>query len=262
MEETLIKTGLSKLQAEAYLYLLSSGSSAPKELMNKLNISRTNTYKVLESLEHLELVIRNKNNKKVMYSPADPAALSSLVAEKRNNIIALEQNINQAMQQLRNSYSKHNSTVNVTAKTGKQAMIEAYKEQSKRKQPIYFYKTRTDIPFMGFETMDKIRRWQGKETTRFGITPDAPEGPLSKEIDERTRLTRTWINDKSYTAPVEWSVSDDRLLIQVFEGNGTVLSIDNALIADAFKQIWQLSDGAIRSNPAYKSMPKKAKRLV
>jgi sugar-specific transcriptional regulator TrmB len=263
VEQTLMNAGLTKLQAQAYLYLIEHGTVVPKELTDKLDISRTNAYKVLDSLEELQLVNKIEINKKIVYSPADPTALASLVAEKRNDVIAVEQSINIAIQQLRSTYTKQNKNTILTTRTGKKAMIKAYEEQAELKQSIYFYKTRADIPFMGFEAMDKIRRLQGKKALkRFAITTDSPEAPLNNEIDASTNLNRTWISENSYTAPVEWSVSGDQLLIQVFNNKGATVVIDNTFIAEAFKQIWKLSDNALRSKPSYKQLPLRAKRLI
>jgi sugar-specific transcriptional regulator TrmB len=263
MELILINSGLTQLQAQTYLYLLENGPSAPKSLLGHLKISRTNAYKVLESLEDLDLVTKEEIDKKLVYSPKDPSSLASLVAEKRNNIIALEQNVDRAIQQLRKSYAKQYKGVSIVAKSGSHSIIKAYEDQAELGQPIYFFKSRTDITFMGFEAMDRIRRLQAKKVTkRFGITPDTPEGAKNIKIDESTNLKRTWIDDKSYTAPVEWSVSDNQLLIQVFDDKGTAVVIKNNHIADAFRQIWDLSDEALRNNPSYSSKPLKAKRVI
>ena len=263
MEQILINAGLTILQAQTYLYLLEHGPTMHKVLTNNLKISRTNAYKVLGSLEDLELVNKTEVNKKLAFSPSDPTMLSSLVAEKRNTLIAMEQNIDKAIQQLRKVYSKQTKDTLVTTVTSKQAMLRAYEEQSELRQPIYFYKSRTDIPFMGFETMDRIRRIQGRRALiRFGITPDSPEAALNEKIDDSANLKRTWIDDKSYTAPVEWSVSGDQLLIQLFDDRGIAIVIRNNLIADAFKQIWKLTDRALKNSPDYKLKPLKAKRIV
>lgn len=261
MEEILIRAGLTKLQAESYLYLIENGPSAPKELIKKLKISRTNTYKVLESLEDINLVERDDKSKKIIYIPSDPTALSSLVAEKRNRVISLEHHVDTAIRQLRTKYSKNNSTLEVITKQGKEAMIMAYENQANYKQPIYFYKTRVDIPFLGYEIMDKIRKEQAKLVPRrYGITPDSTEAPQSKHIDESTNLTRTWVEEKAYTMPVEWSVAGDELLIQLFDGEGSLIRIKNGLVAEAFRQIWTITDKSLRLFPDYQNKPHNAKR--
>lgn len=263
MEELLIKTGLTELQAQVYLYLLKNGATLPPYLTERLKITRTNTYKVLESLEKLGLVSKETTGSKIVYTAEDPAALVSLVAEKRNNIIALEKNVNNAMQQLRKSFARSQSDTKVHIRAGKDAIVKEYDRQAELRQPIYFVKTRADIPFMGFEVMNTVRAKQGALAPhRYGITPDSPEASANTAIDKHTHLSRTWIDEKDYTAPVEWSVSGDSLVVQTFEGSGRTVSIQDQLIADSFRQLWQLLDKALRGAEAYKTLPHKAKRAI
>jgi predicted transcriptional regulator len=263
MENILIDAGLTKLQAQAYLYLLENGSALPKTLMSELNISRTNTYKVLESLDKFGLARKEIRKNKTIYYPEDPTSLASLVAEKRNIVLSLEHKVNKAMQQLNSSYRKHQNNIKVETLTGKQLIIASYDQQSQQRQPIYFLKSRADITFMGFDTMDDIRNNQGKLSRhRYGITTDSIEAPKNENIDKRTGLTRTWIKEDVYTAPVEWSVSGNSIIIQVFEGDGKTVIIRNELIAESFRQMWHITDKALRNTATYKMHPNKASRKV
>lgn len=262
MQELLINAGLTEAQAAAYLFLLEHGESAPPALTANLKITRSNAYKVLDSLDELGLASKHEVRKKFVYRAADPTALSSLVAEKRNDIIALEQHIRSAMQELRASYQKSSgTTTSVEVLDGKKAMTDSYEQQASGKNPIHFIKSRADIPFMGFETMDRVRRLSSNyDTPRFGITPDAAEGPNALEIDARTNLTRTWVGSEAYTSPVEWAVSGNDLLIQVFDGDGRVIRISDYEVAESFRQLWQIMDKSLRAGPGYKKLPRQANR--
>jgi len=263
MENTLIEAGLSRLQAQVYLYMLDNGSVSPAIITKSLNITRTNAYKVLESLEKIELVKRRTQNKKATYYPENPTALASIVAERRNDVIALEQSVDKAMRSLQNKYRKHKTDVHAEVMIGKESILESYDKQVRQKQPIYFVKSRADIPFMGFEVMDEVRRKQGKlSNDRYGITTDSVEASKNIEMDRNTHLTRTWINENDYTAPVEWSVSGDMLIIQVFDDEGKSMVIRSDLIAKSFIQLWHMTDKALRSSEDYKKYPVKASREV
>lgn len=243
MEELLVQAGLSDVQASAYLYLLEHGATAPPAVARACNMTRTNAYKVLDSLQDLDLVSKSEVNKKFVYEAADPTALASLVAEQRNQVLALEQNVKTAMHELRAKYRRSTETASVRQARGEQAIIKAYQAQAATDAPIYFVKSRADIPFMGFETMARIRHLGvTKETPRFGITPDAPEINKDPRSDAHTFLTRTIVPTKAYTAPVEWSVSGDELAIITFDGEGSVIRIKDHAIAESFRQIWKLAD--------------------
>ncbi len=263
MENILIEAGLSRLQAQVYLYMLDHGSVSPTILTKNLSITRTNTYKVLESLENIDLVKRRVQNKKATYYPENPIALASLIAEKRNDVIALEQSVDRAMRGLQNKYRKQKTDVSAEVLIGKDSIMESYNKQVQQRQPIYFVKSRADIPFMGFDAMDEVRRKQGKLTNdRYGITTDSIEASKNTAIDEKNHLTRTWINENDYTTPVEWSVSGDTLVIQVFEDEGKSIVIKSDLIAKSFTELWHITNQALRSSVDYKKHPIKASREV
>lgn len=262
MEDLLAGAGLSQPQARIYLYLLETGEATPAAMAEATELTRTNAYKVLERLEELGLVIKS-STKKLAYRPADPSALASIVAEERNRIIALEKGVSQAMQSLRNQYRKSTGNTSIENQAGASAMQTAYATQAENKTPIYFIKTRADIPFLGFETMDAIRKQPAKyKTPRYGICPDAPESPANPSIDKSTNLTRTWIPAEDYTSPIEWTASGNELLIQIFDNEGSVIKIVDPRVADSFRQIWQIIDKNVHANPSYQPTGPKAKRQI
>lgn len=258
-----MNAGLSEAQAEVYLHLLKKGEAAPPAVAAALDLTRTNAYKVLDSLVDMGLVRKTEVNKKFVYKAEDPIALSSIVATERNRVIALEQNVREAMHELRAAYEKSSSDQDVRIFRGNQAVKSLYINQAKQAQPIYFIKSRADIPTMGYETMDAIRTLPAKQgTERYGITPDVPEASANPAIDRSTNLTRTWVHADDYTAPVEWTVSGDELLIIDFEQEASAVRIKNAAIAKAFKELWRLLDRSVRAAPEYKKLPKQAQRKV
>jgi DNA-binding transcriptional regulator GbsR (MarR family) len=262
--EILKEIGLSELQAEAYLYLLENGAASPPKLTKALKITRTNAYKVLDQLVEIRLVKRSEIQKKLVFEAEDPIALASLVAEERNRVIALEKNIQTALKQLRRIYQKHSASNEVQTYQGPVAVKSLYEHQANLQQSIYFIKTRADIPFMGYETMARLRKLPADKfgTKRYGLIPDAPEAAINPDINKRTNLERTWIFAESYTAPVEWTVSGDELMMIVFHESVTGIRIKNPVIAEAFRQLWTMLDESLRTNPNYKKHPIQAKRKI
>ncbi len=262
MKQSILKEiGLSDHQVAAYTHLLGSGPTPPPVLAKKLKLTRSNAYKVLDQLIDMGLVSRIDINKKLHYKAEDPIALASLVADERNRVRLLESNVKAALSELRQTYQKSSSASEVQNFQGAEAVKSLYKHQAGLKSPIYLIKSRSDIPFMGYETMDQIRKLSVKlGTQRYGIVPDAPEAAVDPEIDKQVNLTKTWIPSESYTAPVEWTISGDELMIMVFGDNISGIRIKNSIVADAFKQLWQALDKNLRANPDYKKLPQKAKR--
>lgn len=255
--------GLSDRQAMTYSYLLQHGPTPPPAIAQKLKLTRSNAYKVLDQLIAMGLVSRLDLNKKLHYKAEDPITLVSIAAEERNRVIALEKNVKEALSQLRQTYQKSSGNIEVQSYKGAEAIKMLYEHQAALRQPIYFVKSRADIPALGFELMDHIRRLPTKiSTQRYGITPDSPEGANNPEIDKASNLTRTWIAEEDYTAPVEWTVAGDELMIIDFDDKTSAIRIKNKVVADAFQQLWQVLDKSLRSSPSYKKLPQKAQRRI
>lgn len=263
MEDILKNAGLSDAQAQTYLHLLKHGEQAPPEVAKSLELTRSNAYKVLDTLVDMGLVRKTEVNKKFVFRAEDPIALSGIVAEERNRVIALEHSVREAMQELRITYEKSSADRDVKTYRGREATKSLYLYQARQKEPIYFIKSRGDIPAMGFETMDAIRKLPARQgTERYGITPDVPEASLNPAIDRNNNLSRTWVHADDYTAPVEWTVCGDELLIVDFEDDTSAIRIKDPTVAKAFKELWHLLDRSVRTTPEYKKLPKQAKRQV
>ncbi|HEX8182974.1 MAG TPA: helix-turn-helix domain-containing protein [Candidatus Saccharimonadales bacterium] len=263
MENLLQQVGLNDVQAKTYLYLLKQGESAPPQIAKALDLTRSNAYKVLEKLFEMQLIARAEVRGKFVYKAEDPIALTGIVATERNRLLALEQGIRDSLQELRRDYEKSTGEKDVRSYHGNQVVASLYEHQTGLKQPIYFIKTRADIPVMGHETMSKLRSLPAKVgAQRYGITQDCLEASANPAIDRENNLTRTWIHNDDYTAPVEWTVSGHELMIVCFEHEASAIRVKNKVVARAFKELWQLLDRSIRKDPGYKKLPRQAKRKV
>lgn len=263
MEDLLQQAGLNEMQAKTYLYLLNHGESSPPQVAQALGLTRSNAYKVLEKLLEIPLVQRSEVQGKFVYRAEDPVALSAVVAAERNRLLELEKGVKEAMHSLRLAYEKSTAAKDIRTYYGNEAVAALYKAQAEQRRDIYFIKSRADVPVMSYAVMDKVRRLPATfGSQRYGITQDSTEAVSNSAIDHQSNLTRTWINADDYTSPVEWTASGDELLIISFENEASAIRINNPLVARAFRELWQLLDGALRRDPAYKKLPRHAKRKV
>lgn len=263
MEETLIQAGLSRMQAKVYLHLLDKGASTPPEMAKMLKLTRSNAYKILDRLAELGLIRKEKAGKKFVYEAEDPALLAELVGEARNRAIAVEHATKAAMEVLRGRYAKQNSSLSTKKARGKDAVATLYEQQARLKKPIYYVKSHADVAYMGYETLDRLRRLPAAlGSERYGITPDSAGAPASREIDKPTNLHRTWVDGEEYRSPVEWSTSGDELNIYVFDKETYALNIKSRVVAESFEELWKLLDKSLRLRPDYDELPKRAKREV
>jgi predicted transcriptional regulator len=142
MQDVLINLGLTEAQAMAYVYLLENGEVSPPALASDLDFTRSNAYKVLDSLVELGLLLRHEINKKFVYAAADPEALNAMVAKERQHVTRLEQEIAQIQPTL---YSLFRSTSGqfVEVYKGSPAVEKQRKNALKHSDSIS--KTQTDM---------------------------------------------------------------------------------------------------------------------
>lgn len=253
----LTAVGLSQAQAKAYLSLLKHGEVSPPLLAREQKLTRTNAYKILDKLVELGLAKREQKNRKFTYTPDNPLGLTNLVAEQRNIATAREEAVKHIIGDLLSTYHQHTEQPGVKVVTGREAVVEAYKEQIRLQQPIHFIRSRADIPAMGFDTMHDIRVTPERHgQKRFGITPDMSTGSSNFSGDVRSGLTRIWARSEDYNAPVEWSISGPTILIVLFGSEPHAVTITSPLIAEAFLQIWQLLATCLQAMPYYKTLPR------
>lgn len=258
----LIAVGLNAQQAQAYALLLEKGSISPVEAATKLGFSRTNAYKVFDKLVDFQIAVKKEDKRKIIYSPANPLSISNLVAEQRNLATAREEAANTLMGELLTKYHSHTKQPYAEVVTGRAAVADAYRSQIRQKETIYFIRSRADIPIMGFNVMKEIRTEPAQYgTQRFGINPDVATGTTTNPTASvRSNLKRTWVKQEDYTAPVEWSVSGSTLLIIIFEDEPHAISIENPVIAEAFRQLWHIMDTCLRAMPYYKELPRTSEK--
>ncbi len=255
--EKIMAVGLTKPQATAYALLIEKGEVSPSQSTASLQVTRTNAYKVLDSLVEVGLAQKHDKNKKLVYSPTNPTAISNLVAEQRNIAAAREEAAQALIADLLTKFHSHDNAPACTVVTGRRDVAEAYRAQINQKQPIYFLRSRADIPIMGFDTMREIRVAPSRHgLNRYGINPDIATGTTATNNHQRSNFTRTWVKQEDYTAPVEWSVSGSSLIIVVFSEVPHAITIDHPVVAEAFRQIWHLLNNCLKAMPYYKDLPR------
>lgn len=264
MDSQLIDLGLSPSQASTYLYLLKKGQAVkPLTIAKAIDLTRSNTYKLLDSLIELHLVRRRQDGKTYAYEAEDPVALTDIASRMRNEAIRLEKKVKLTIPALRDVYEKTQKDAIVSVKRGRPTMYTALMKHAARAGELYFVRSRFDIHLMGYEHMKKVRHEPKLHgVKRYGITPDTAGSPNRPVIDARSGLTRTWVDDDAYTAQVEWSVHDNELLVVDYSGDGQLIRIESEVIADAFLQLWRMIDSSARRDPDYINLPRRAEREI
>lgn len=247
--------GLSPQQAEVYAYLIKNGSTKPSLLAQHLRLSRTNAYKILDSMVDLKIIVRETKGKTLAYKPENPLSLASLTANYRAEAVSREEKVNKIMHDLLEAYSVHTKKPGVEVFTGRDEVIKAYRKQLGLGEDLKFIHTRADVPSMGFDVMHDIRvEPSQKGKRRHAIMSNPLNSTINYEQYLRSNLDVTWIENGKYSSPVEWSATDSSLLIISYSTTPQAVLIIDPIIALAFSQLWSLIESNLKTTEHHKEL--------
>jgi sugar-specific transcriptional regulator TrmB len=255
----LVEAGLTEAEATAYTFLVENSPIAPPRLAELIMESRTNTYKLLESLEELGLAQKDESDKKLKYWAKNPSTLLQHVKEKQEQAELKTKKLQSSLPSLVNTFLKHNEQPGVRFYQGKTGISEMYQDQLNSAKQITMVRSLHDIEFFGgFPEISKIREEFNKSSiSRHMITPDSKEARIDwKNHDKKSSNTRTWLRANEYTSAVEWAVYDNNLAIISFGQEAIGMIIESQQIADSFLQILNLVSDGSKSKKDYHLLPK------
>lgn len=252
--------GLNQTEATTYEALLTKDKWLPSELAKTVNESRTNMYKVLDSLVELGLAEKFDHNKKLHYRAANPTRLLELAREIRENQEIAERELGLHVQSLISSFVKTHEQPGVRYYQGKDEISDIFDQIANARNEVLFIHTTAGVDDYGFDTMHNLRmRAVKNKIPRRALTPDAELATKDFRItDPKVFLKRTWLGNKDYTAPVEWGMFDDTVYIISYGKEAFGLTIDSPQIAQAFTQLFLLLESTQRLRPDYKKLPRLA----
>ena len=233
--------GLSPQQAQAYSYVVCRSTTKPAEMARALQLTRTNAYKILDSLVELRIVRKNDKATTLTYSAENPVALATLTAKYRAEAMAREEKTNSIMKDLLATFSKHTNKPGVEIFVGKQEVADAYRKQANLKEDVLFIHTKSDVPMMGYDIMHELRMLPSRhERERNAIMAFPDNGVTNQNLHDNSNLKVHWIASGKYSEPVEWSATESSLLIATYAQEPQAVLIMDPVIAAAFTQLWRL----------------------
>lgn len=264
-EEILQEAGLTKAEAQIYVILVKNSPCPPPKLADLAGESRTNTYKLLDSLEEKGLVSRDESQKKLRYWANNPSNLLENLKKQRAEVEAAEKRYQDSLPSMIDEYFKYSEQPSIRYFHGKDGVKEVYADQLSTSAPVTFIYSPDVVKSFGASEMHAIRnQFPKRGIDRHVFFPDVDPriGPDEKTIpidqsDEIMRTTRTWLNEGDLNAPVEWAVYGNKLSIISLGTEFIGMVIESPQITASFRELLDLLDRKIRSEPSYASMPKK-----
>lgn len=256
-EQFLQELGLTKAQATAYVALVKNNPSTPPALAKLIQESRTNTYKILDTLEATGLVRKDDTQKKRRYWANNPSVLLELTKKKQLEAESNAKRLEATMPALLTEFLQHSEQPSVTYHQGKDGLKQIYIDQITQRDTIYIIRPHYNLDAFDFDYMSDIRRMAREAgIQRYAITPDRPLAPKNyKESDPFMLLERTWMKSEDYTAPVEWNAYGDKVAIMSFGNEAIGLIIESPQIAEALRQLYKLLALGLCRAPGYEKLP-------
>jgi DNA-binding MarR family transcriptional regulator len=263
-EEILQEAGLTKAEATIYVLLVKNSPSSPPKLADFANESRTNTYKLLDSLEEKGLVTRDDTQKKLRYWANNPTTLLENLKKQRAEMETAEKRFQDSLPTMIDEYFKHSEQPSIRYFHGIDGIRQIYQDQLDDAKPITFTMSFGIRDFYGETGMHQIRN----EFPKRGIPrrvfypdvahvfePGEPKTPIA-ESDRLMLLDRTWVSPDDLKAPVEWGVYGNKLSIISLGTEVVGMVIESPQIAASFLEILTLLEHNIRNQPGYDKLPK------
>ncbi len=259
----MLEAGLTEAQAATYIKLVENSPITPPALSELCGESRTNMYKLLESLEEIGLAERDESQKKLRYWAKSPDALLDLTKKRLEEATLANKKLNVGISALRDDFFKHSEQAGIRFFQGKEGLRQIFNDQINSKQSVYYIRSVADVVDFDSQEMHNIRNeFVKNKIKRYGITQDFQSQMLPPdkridiaESDKMMLLNRTWIKKEDYTAPVEWATYGDKLSIISFGAEVTGTIIESKQIAESFRQIFKLLDRQIRTDKDYDKFP-------
>lgn len=260
----LVDAGLTDSQAKTYIQLLENNPISPPALSDLTGETRSNTYKILEQLEEMNLAQKDESEKKIRYWALNPTALLKQIEKDREKSELKEKQLKAALPTLVTEFLRHNEQPGVKFYQGKSGVSELFHEQLSGAKNISYIRSIHDSKISDYNTMRALRdEYVKKGIHRRMFSPDSEDIPIDWLSRDKGRLiTRINMEQDDYTAPVEWAVYGKKLSVISYGDEVMGLTIESPQIADAFKQILDLLEKELISRSNYHELPRLASKEI
>lgn len=264
-EEILQQAGLTKAETAIYTILVKNSPATPPKLADIAGESRTNTYKLLDSLEEKGLVSRDDSQKKLRYWANNPSNLLENLKTQRAKVEAAEKRFQDSLPAMIDEYFKYSEQPSIRYFHGIDGVMNVYKDQIKTGRDLVQIYAPSLIDIIGREKSHLLRN----EFPKHNITqhvffadaapyakPGEPSIPVA-ESDKIMQITRTWLHEDDLREPVEWTIYGNKLSIVSFGVELVGMIIESPQITASFRELLGLLDKKIRAEPGYDRLPLK-----
>lgn len=234
----LTAAGLTASESKCYTELVRHTDIAPTQLAKAIGQTRTNTYKLLDSLVASGLAEKFEYKNKLRYRAANPQRLLELARERREEMLNQEKVMESHVSNLQKEYFQVSEQPGIRFYQGKDSIGTVFEDMIKTGKDIYLLRSPHDTEFMGkdfYINFKKRRALAGINT--YIYSADIESATHDPKADRLNNMFRTWLPADAYTAAVEWNIYDNKVAIISYGKEAFATVIESPQIAESLRQI-------------------------
>jgi sugar-specific transcriptional regulator TrmB len=231
IKENLLNTGLSKIEVDSYLTILTNGPIGAGKVAKLTNNYRANVYQAIERLKSKGYISEIQGKKSRLFEALSPNHIINDFNKKKQ---ALE-NIIPALNQMKSTTIATTSMRIVEGVSGWKNLLDEFIEIGKER---VVYGIPKEVKMLeGFFKDYHKKRAQKNINLRHLFNYDAKK---RIKITNKLPYTKSKYLPKELDQPVSTSICGSLIALTVYSGkNITTLLIDNQTIADAYKKYFE-----------------------
>lgn len=234
------EVGLTRNEARAYESLLTDGEATPPAIANRINISRENSYYVLNSLVKLGLAEKKEKGKKLLYTPLSPEKIKDLLEEQKQRFTEKEKSINAIIPELNNLFSMRTDKPSVSYFEGIKGIKQLYKDALSLPNPgeMLVFRSPRDQEVLGIDWIKEDNKKLFLAGIKIRLISPKSAGPLFESIGSIKLDRRVKFASDSLNLPTEITVYKDRVSFVPYRKDKMSTLIISKDYADTMRQIF------------------------
>lgn len=238
----LSRLGLEQKEIEAYLSLLPLGAARAVDVSRAAKQSRSHTYLVLRSLKEKGLVAEVERGKIIHFVAEPPQRLLTLIEDRERELRSLSPLVEGVLPLLAGLTKPLTGAPRVTTLTGKRGMRQLYLD-ALRAEISGIFNPQTMYDAFGDNIVTSLfgkgARLRGRDLLVRGPASDRYVAEVEQHDDYVIRFL-----PKNVTFDTDTMVFGDTVALFVYDDQHTIIRIQSANIADAFRAWFEVLWGA------------------
>lgn len=232
--------GLSRNEVLAYESLLTDGEATPPTLANRINISRENSYYVLNSLVKLGLANKKERGKKLVYTPLSPERIKDLLEVQKQRFAEKEKSISAIIPELNNLYSMRTDKPSVTYFEGVKGIKQLYKGVFSIEKPteLLVFRSPKDQEVLSLEWIKEHIKAQTLAGIKSRMITPTSDGLVFTKVGSLKINREVKYASDSLKIPAEICVINDRVSVVPYRKDKMSTLIISKDFADTMRQIF------------------------